>query len=124
MKKLAIICVAAVLFAGMVGSVSAAERVPASTLASMGFSSVHQISDVDGLAVRGKGTSAGVWGQSTAVFGPNTSSNGYSASASHHYGSSTANGSNSSFAGVTNTFGHFVSSTIVSAGGASSAYAK
>jgi hypothetical protein len=60
MKNLTVICSAIVICAGIAANASAAERavsVPKSTLASMGFASAHQLSDSDGLAVRGKGTS-------------------------------------------------------------------
>jgi hypothetical protein len=125
MKKFAISCVVAVIVAGMVGSVSAADHVPASTLASMGFSGAHQMSDNDGLAVRGMGTSASVWGQSTASKGDDaTSTNGYLASASHRHDSSTAKGSNLSFAGNVRGHGEHISFNFNVAGGSSSAYAK
>src|SRR5262249_2240062 len=73
-------------------------------LSGMGLSGMQQLSDVEGLAIRGKGTHAAVWGASTATYdGPYnnsaTSSNGYVAGASHHHGSSSANGANLSFAG-------------------------
>ena len=121
MKSLAI--ATALLVAGLVGSASAAD-VSKSTLQNMGFGNVTVMSDVDGLAIRGKGTSASVWGEGTANYtnhnGSNTSTNGYSAGASHHYGSSTANGSNLSFAGNVNS--HSFSTNF--AGGTSSAFAK
>jgi hypothetical protein len=124
MKKFAISCVAAMLVAGMVGSASAADSVPTSTLASMGFGSAHQMSDNDGLTVRGMGTSASVWGTSTATKGDNTSTNGYAAAASHHHGSSTANGKNLSFAGSVSGSPNSIHFHINVAGGSSSAFAK
>ena len=106
-----------------VASASAAE-VSKSTLNTMGFGNVSVMSDIDGLAIRGKGTSASVWGEGTANYtnrnGSNTSTNGYQAAASHHKGSSTANGTNISYAG--NLSGHHLSVNF--AGGASTAYAK
>ena len=87
---------AAVLFAGMIASASAGERaasVSKSTLGSMGLGGMHQMSDNDGLAVRGKGTSASVWGSGIAtIHGTATQTSGYSASASHPFGSASANG--------------------------------
>lgn len=125
MKNLCILCAAVVLVASMATIVSAGDlSVPKSTLSSMGFSSVTVISDIDGLAVRGKGTSASVWGESTATSGPNTSTNGYAAAASHHHGSSTANGNNLSFAGNVSSGHHGVHFSVNVAGGSSSAYAN
>jgi hypothetical protein len=130
MKTLAISCVATVLFVGMVGSASAAERaisIPASTLTSMGLGGAHQMSDNAGLAIRGMGdfgTSASVWGESTATKGDNTSTNGYKAASTHHRGEASASGKNLSFAGsasgtLTNVHFH-----VNVAGGFSSAMAK
>lgn len=119
MKKFAIMCVVTAVVA-CVSSVKAGE-VSKSTLGSLGLGSMQQLSDNDGLTVRGKGTSASVWGQSTANFhGGNTSTNGYEAAASHRHGSSTAAGANLSAAGVVSNHG-FV---IMGAGGGSFAYAK
>jgi hypothetical protein len=53
-----------------------------STLGSMGLSSMQVMSDSDGLAVRGKGVFAGVWGGSAANFGGQHSQNSYEAGAS------------------------------------------
>ena len=121
MKSLAI--ASALLVAGFVGSAKAGE-ISKSTLSSMGFSSVTVMSDIDGLAIRGKGTSASVWGEGTANYtnraGSNTSTNGYNAAADHHRGSSTANGSNLSYAG--NLHNHSLSVNF--AGGTSAAFAK
>jgi hypothetical protein len=129
MKSLAIAC--AVLVAGLVGSASASE-VSKSTLTSMGFANATIMSDVDGLAVRGKGSSASVWGVGTANFnndnGSNTSTNGYLAAAEHRKGSSKAEGSNLSYAGnATGSIGRHglrVNFNVNLAGGKSSAYAK
>ena len=82
MKNFCIVCAATVLAATLVASASAGEHaVSKSTLNSMGFSSVQVMSDVDGLAVRGKGTYASVWGSGSAIFGNgnggNASANGY-----------------------------------------------
>jgi len=65
MKNLTIIGLAVVIFAGIAATASASEHavsVPNSTLASMGFASAHQLSDTDGLAVRGKGTTTASYG--------------------------------------------------------------
>jgi len=103
MKKLAL---ALVLVAGMVATASAADRaVSKSTLSSMGLSSMQVMSDNDGLAVRGKGTYAQVWGGSSANFLGQQSVNNYSAGAKHHHGSSTAAGGSVSFAGVVGGIG-------------------
>ena len=66
----------------------------------MGLGSMRVLSDNEGLAIRGMGTSASVWGESTANFLGQTSTNGYWASASHWHGSSSAKGKNFSFAGI------------------------
>jgi hypothetical protein len=100
MKKFAIACAALVVVASMAVSASAADAISKSTLSSMGFSSMQQISDTDGLAIRGKGTSASVWGESTANYKGQTSTNGYAAAASHKHGSSSAVGANLSVAGT------------------------
>ena len=113
-------CAAAVILAGFVASASAGE-ISKSTLKSMGLGGMQQLSDSDGLAVRGKGTSASVWGQGTAnFFGGTTSTNGYAASADHHHSSSFAVGANVSAAGVVSSHGFI----LAVAGGASVAYAK
>jgi hypothetical protein len=121
MKSLAIAC--AVLVAGLVGTAKAAD-VSKATLGEMGFANATVMSDVDGLAVRGKGTSASVFGASIANYntwkGDNSATNGYEASASHRHGSSLAKGSNLSFAGNKNNYGFSVNF----AGGKSSAYAR
>ena len=126
--NLRIVTAATVVLAALAVSASAGE-VSKSTLHSMGFGSMQQLSDVDGLAVRGKGTSASVWGQGTAnFFGGNTSTNGYLAAADHHHGSSTAAGGNISAAGVitgvATNHGFVVSGIIAVAGGTSFAFAK
>ena len=91
MKNVTIIC-AALLVVGMVASASAAEGISKSTLASMGFTSASTLSDLDGMAVRGKGwrgsTSAEVSGKFSASFfdvftGVSTSTNKYEAESSH-----------------------------------------
>ena len=133
MKSLAIVC--AVLAAGLVNTAKA-EDVSKAALNAMGFGNATIMTDAEGLTVRGKGTSASVWGQSRAFFrdyyGSSSASNGYNAGASHHYGSSYAKGASDSFAGrvkeVTKTYGPYTqsrtfSSLIVSGGGAS-AFAK
>jgi hypothetical protein len=128
MKNVAIICAAMVIFAGIAATASAGERaVPKSTLASMGFASAHQMSDTDGLAVRGKGTSASVMGTSTANYsgrsGDATSTNAYMASADHHSSASSANGSSLSFAGNVSGSLHHVHFNVIFAGGNATASA-
>src|SRR5262245_9127130 len=64
MRSVAMACVGLMLLASMA---SAGERaVSKSTLHNMGLGGMKQLSDDAGLAVRGKGTSAHVWGGSTA----------------------------------------------------------
>jgi hypothetical protein len=129
MKSLAFAC--AVLVAGLVGSASANE-VSKSTLGAMGFGNATIMSDVDGLAVRGKGTSAAVWGEGTANYtnhnGSNTSTNGYDAAASHRKSSSLAKGSNLSYAGNAkgsiSDHGTYIRFNANFAGGKSSAFAR
>jgi hypothetical protein len=80
---------------------SAAEKaVSKLTLGSMGLSSMQTLSDEDGLAVRGKGTFANVWGGSQANwYGGQSSSNNYEAGASWLGKGSSAGGNSLSFAG-------------------------
>jgi hypothetical protein len=111
----------------LVASASAAERVSKSTLSSMGLGSMQLMSDNDGLAIRGKGTSASVWGEGTANYKGQTSTNGYAASSSHHHSSSSAVGANISVAGTVkinaNSNGLSVHANLGVAGGASFAAA-
>ena len=83
------------------GSAFAADnQVADQTLAKMGLGSMQSMSDNDGLAVRGKGTSAHVWGSSTANwYGGQTANNNYEAGASWLGASSNAVGKSFSFAG-------------------------
>jgi hypothetical protein len=122
MKTLAIAC--AVLVAGLVGTTNAGD-VSKSTLDAMGFDNATIMSDADGMEIRGKGTSASVWGGSIANYnsykGNSSSVNGYDASAHHYYGSSKAKGSNLSFAGnYSSRYGLSVNFS----GGKSQAYAR
>lgn len=119
MKNLGITCGAVALFVVFAGSVSARE-LSKSTLGNMGLGGMSQLSDNDGLVIRGKGTSASVWGQSTAHVNGASSSNGYVASSSHYHGSSLAAGANISAAASYSHHGL----NIAAAGGASFAYAK
>jgi hypothetical protein len=106
MKNFAIACAAVVLLAA---TASAAEPVAKSTLASMGLGGMQQMSDNDGMAVRGLGiphpafgggTRASVWGSSTANwYLGQTSNNNYAAEASWLGKSSNAVGKSFSFAG-------------------------
>ena len=103
MKNFGMICGALVICASLVASASASDRVASvskSTLGTMGLGGMQQLADNDGLAIRGKGTSASVWGEGTANFLGQKSVNGYTADASHHSSSSSAAGGNLSFAGV------------------------
>ncbi len=97
MKHVAIACAAVMLFAA---TATAAEPVAKSTLSSMGLGGMQQMSDNDGLAVRGKGTFAHVWGGSQANwYGGQSSTNNYNAGAQWLGKSSTAVGGSLSFAG-------------------------
>ena len=122
MKTLAIAC--AVLVAGLVGTAKAGD-VSKSTLDAMGFGNATVMSDADGMEIRGKGTSASVWGGSIANYnsykGNSSSANGYDAAAHHYYGSSKAKGSNLSFAGNYSTRRGL---SVNFAGGKSQAYAR
>ncbi len=115
--------IASALLIGLVGSASA-DEVSKSTLAQMGFCSATVMSDVDGLEIRGKGTSASVWGSGIANYntwsGQNGSTNGYEAASSHYHSSSLAKGANESFAGKVNSYGF----TTNLSGGSSKAYAR
>jgi hypothetical protein len=117
---------AAIVLCALVASASAGE-VSKSTLSNMGLGSMQQLSDNDGLAIRGKGTSASVWGEGTADYQGQTSTNGYQAASSHHKGSASAKGKNVSFAGTAyvkyNSHGLSVKATLGVAGGSSSAWA-
>jgi hypothetical protein len=130
MKNLCIICAALALVAGFAVSASAADlnSVPTATLTSMGFGGVELLSDNDGLAVRGKGTSASVWGVSGAIYhdrnGGAAAANGYQASSSHRRGSSLAVGGSESYAGKQTTHGRHGSSVTYGAGGGAFGYAR
>jgi hypothetical protein len=119
MKKFAIACAVAVLGFSLANSVSAGE-ISKSNLGSMGLGSMQSISDNEGLLVRGKGTTATVWGISSARYFGASSSNGYFASSHHHRGSALAVGANASVAGGLS----FRGLAIVGAGGASFAFAR
>jgi len=127
MKTLAFAC-ATMLFAT---AASASEPVAKPTLSSMGLGSMQQMSDTDGLAVRGKGTYASVWGGSQAnIRGGQYAYNRYNAGAAG-YGNSNAVGDSFSFAGKAklggsvNPTGFYVKARITSgfAGGGASAHA-
>jgi hypothetical protein len=81
MKTLAFVFAAVMLLAA---TASAGElAVSKSTLNHMGLGGMQTMSDTDGSAVRGKGTSASVLGFSTAAWPPGAfSANGYTASSS------------------------------------------
>jgi hypothetical protein len=96
MKSFAIAC-ALLLFAA---SASAAEPVAKSTLASMGLGNMQQLSDTDGLAVRGKGAWTSVWGGSVANwYGGQSATNNYQGGSSWYGKPSGSTGNSFSFAG-------------------------
>ena len=99
MKNVLIASCALVLFA-CVSSASAAEPISNSMLSNMGLGSMQTLSDTDGMAVRGKGTFAGVWGGSTAVFQGSSATNNYEAGAQWAGSASYADGGSMSFAGI------------------------
>ena len=121
-----ILTAATVVLASFAGVASAAD-VSKSTLHGMGFGNMRQISDTDGLAVRGKGTSASVWGESKVAYRGQNAINGYEAASSHGHGASSAQGKNLSFGGTTkiryNSNGLSVRANLGVAGGFSSASA-
>jgi hypothetical protein len=94
----------AMIFAvGLIFTAAASANEPAvskSTLNSMGLGTMQELSPGDGLAVRGKGNGAGVWGGSTASWGGQTSSNFYSAGSSWLGQPSSAGGNTLSFSGA------------------------
>lgn len=94
---------AGVALAGLIASTASAGEpagISKSTLGNMGLGSMQTMSDTEGMAVRGKGTLAGVWGSSTAVFQGSSATNNYEAAASWAGKSSYANGKSMSFAGI------------------------
>lgn len=103
----------AALLISSASAMAAQPVVPAATLQGMGLGQMRPMSDDDGLAVRGKGTSASVWGSSQARWagpsnlGGQSSSNNYSASSSWLGKSSGAVGSSFSYAGKFQGFGQF-----------------
>src|SRR5262245_11248776 len=121
-----VISAAVVLLAGFVATASAGE-ISKSALGSMGFSSMQKMSDNDGLAVRGKGTSASVWGSGTANFwsrsGNATETTGYQASSQHKRSSSTALGANIALAGKVSGSDSGFRFTVIGAAGGSFASA-
>ena len=125
MKNFGIFCAAFVIAASFVASASAADRaVSKSMLNSMGLGSMQQLSDSDGLAIRGKGTSASAWGSGTANFLGQTSTNGYSASSHHVGGPSSAVGYNLSYGGVVGGHGGGAGFLVGVAGGGSFGVAR
>ncbi|MGD9724694.1 MAG: hypothetical protein AB7O59_20650 [Pirellulales bacterium] len=130
MKNAMIICAALGLIALFAAPVSAGDvaSVPATTLSSMGFGGVQIMSDDAGLAVRGKGTSASVWGGSSVLYtnrnGGAEASNSYAADASHYRGSSSAVGGSLSFAGNATSYGHGTKVSVNFAGGGAFARAR
>lgn len=94
-----------VLLISAASAMAAQPVVPLATLQGMGLGQMRSMSDNDGLAVRGKGTSASVWGSSQANWAGQSSSNNYSASASWQGKPSGATGNSYSFAGKFQGFG-------------------
>ena len=112
MKNLLIVCAAVELVTSFSATVSAGEiagAVPSTTLNSMGFAGVEIMSDEAGLAVRGKGTYAAVWGSSSAVYrgrnGGARANNNYEAGSRNRSGPSSAIGGSLSFAGNKTRYG-------------------
>jgi hypothetical protein len=97
MRSFAIACAVLMLFAATASAGDLA--ISKSTLGSMGLGGMQTLSDSDGLAVRGKGTFASVWGGSQAQFGGQFAENHYEAGASWLGKSSSAAGHSFSFAG-------------------------
>ncbi len=98
MKNVAIACALLMLLAATASAGDLA--VSKSTLSSMGLGGMQQMSDNDGLAVRGKGTWASVWGGSQANWwGGQTSTNAYDTGADWLGKGSGATGHSFSFAG-------------------------
>lgn len=87
-----------------VSTASAGEPISKSTLSNMGLGSMQLLSDDDGMAVRGKGTFAAVWGGSSVVFQGAASTNSYEARSQWVYDSATARGKSLSFAGIIEVF--------------------
>ncbi len=98
MKTLAIACACVLLVAATASAGDVA--VSKSTLDGMGLGTMQPLSDQEGALVRGKFTSAGVWGGSIATWNGQSASNSYFASSSWlgNNGSS-AFGNSLSFAG-------------------------
>ena len=102
MKNVVIACFVLMLFAATASAADLA--VSNSTLGNMGLGSMQVMSDTDGLAVRGKGVSAAVWGGSDATWwgfqAQAHSQNNYQAGAEWHGPiGAHANGDSLSFAG-------------------------
>jgi hypothetical protein len=96
MRSFAIACAILMLFAATASAGDLA--VSKNTLGSMGLSGMQTMSDSDGLAVRGKGTFANVWGGSVADFHGQHSENFYEAGANWLGYASSAGGNSLSFA--------------------------
>ena len=109
------ILTAATIVLASFATVASAADVSKSTLNAMGFGNMQQMSDSDGLAIRGKGTTASVWGESTANFRGQTSTNGYSATASWANAPANAHGANLSVAGTVKVYFNQVNGLSVSA---------
>lgn len=99
MKKVLVASLALALLASFSMVASAAEPVSHNALSSMGLGGMQQMSDDEGLAVRGKGASAAVWGGSTALWHGQSSTNSYEAGSSWYGHPASATGGSLSFAG-------------------------
>ena len=102
MKTFVLTCTGLLLLAGP--AMAAEWPVSDSTLGGMGLRGMQRMSDSDGLAIRGRGVHAGVWGGSITTWGSPgttaTSSNFYQAGSRWHGNNSTAaSGQSLSFAG-------------------------
>jgi hypothetical protein len=101
MKNVLIASCSLVLFGCLISTASAGEpaAISKSTLSNMGLGSMQMLSDADGMAVRGKGTFAGVWGSSTALWQASTATNNYEAGSNWVKAPALAKGESMSFAG-------------------------
>jgi hypothetical protein len=98
--KNVLIASCALVLVTLAATASAGEAISLATLGDMGLGGMQQLSDNDGMAVRGKGTAAAVWGSSTALFQGSTANNNYEAAATWQGKFSLAKGESLSFAGV------------------------
>jgi hypothetical protein len=124
MKNFCIVCAAVVVAASLVSSASAGDRVAPvskSVLSSMGLGGMQQMTDSEGLAVRGKGTSAQAWGSGFSHVGLSYNNSHYNASAAFNHTGSSAHGQNTTSVANTLNIGSFSLSFVVNTAGSSSA---